>query len=263
MNTVTSSHFPSYSNAVTVFSQAGRGVVSLESADAKHALLPPVEQAQSPQKQSSDDTGSVTTGSDKSSTNKGDEVSTSASSGEEARSDDEKNQQLEEIRALVARDREVRAHEQAHASVGGQYAGSPSYAFQTGPDGVKYAVGGEVAIALPSINGDPEQAIRAAEQVRRAALAPADPSGQDRSVAAQASQIVADARVLAAQLQREEQRLEKEQQQTVDQAETEREAERTKSQDNGRNNSVVDGYVAVKNTTASQFTVGGLLDQQA
>ncbi|MEL7393699.1 MAG: putative metalloprotease CJM1_0395 family protein, partial [Pseudomonadota bacterium] len=39
-----------------------------------------------------------------------------------------------QVDELKARDREVRAHEQAHAAVGGQYAGAPSYTFQTGPD---------------------------------------------------------------------------------------------------------------------------------
>ena len=101
-------------------------------------------------------------------------------------------QEQEEISQLAARDREVRAHEQAHAAVGGQYAGSPTYSFQRGPDGVRYAVGGEVSIDT-SKAATPEETIRKAQVVRRAALAPADPSPQDRRVAAEASQIQAEA----------------------------------------------------------------------
>ncbi|MEM1273011.1 MAG: putative metalloprotease CJM1_0395 family protein [Pseudomonadota bacterium] len=88
------------------------------------------------------------------------------------------------VDALVARDREVRNHEEAHARVGGAYAGEPSYTFQQGPDGKQYAVGGAVAIDVSPIEGDPEATISKMEVVKAAALAPAEPSGQDRRVAA-------------------------------------------------------------------------------
>ena len=101
-------------------------------------------------------------------------------------------QEQEVISQLAARDREVRAHEQAHAAVGGQYAGSPTYSFQRGPDGVRYAVGGEVSIDTGKA-ATPEETIRKAQVVRQAALAPAEPSPQDRRVAAEASQIQAEA----------------------------------------------------------------------
>jgi hypothetical protein len=48
------------------------------------------------------------------------------------------------------------------------------------PDGCDYALGGEVAIDTSAIAGDPEATLRKMEQIRRAALAPANPSGQDR-----------------------------------------------------------------------------------
>lgn len=99
------------------------------------------------------------------------------------------------IEQLSARDREVRAHEQAHAAVGGQYAGSPTYTYQRGPDGVSYAVGGEVSIDTSPIPNDPEATLRKAEQIARAASAPAEPSGQDRSVAAQAAKMAQEARI--------------------------------------------------------------------
>ncbi|MEM9101611.1 MAG: putative metalloprotease CJM1_0395 family protein [Pseudomonadota bacterium] len=107
-----------------------------------------------------------------------------------------REQQQEEriIRELKARDVEVRAHEQAHANVGGSLAGAPSYSYTRGPDGVLYATSGEVPIDLSTEPGDPEATIAKMEQVIRAALAPAEPSGQDRRVAAQAAAIAADAR---------------------------------------------------------------------
>ena len=44
-------------------------------------------------------------------------------------------------------DREERQHEQAHLSAAGGHArGGPSYQYETGPDGKRYAVGGEVSI---------------------------------------------------------------------------------------------------------------------
>lgn len=109
---------------------------------------------------------------------------------------EQKQQEAKEqkvIDQLEMRDREVRAHEQAHAAIGGSLAGAPSYEFQTGPDGKKYAVGGEVSIDVSKTN-DPESTIRKMQTVRAAALAPAEPSSQDRKVAAQASQNIAEAR---------------------------------------------------------------------
>ncbi|MEL7113186.1 MAG: putative metalloprotease CJM1_0395 family protein [Pseudomonadota bacterium] len=98
-----------------------------------------------------------------------------------------------QVDELKARDREVRAHEQAHAAVGGQYAGAPSYTFQTGPDNQRYAVGGEVAIDVSPVEGDPEATIDKMSVVIAAALAPAEPSPQDRKVAALAQSQLAQA----------------------------------------------------------------------
>ncbi|MEO0602261.1 MAG: putative metalloprotease CJM1_0395 family protein, partial [Myxococcota bacterium] len=87
------------------------------------------------------------------------------------------------VAELRARDLEVRAHEAAHAGVGG---GTPTYTYQRGPDGRSYAVGGEVQIDA-SGGSTPQETIAKMQRVRAAALAPANPSGQDRSVAASAS----------------------------------------------------------------------------
>jgi hypothetical protein len=103
--------------------------------------------------------------------------------------------QLKELSELKARDREVRAHETAHQAVGGQYAGAISYVFQRGPDGAQYAVGGEVFIDVAPVEGDPQATIEKMRVVRAAAMAPAEPSAQDRSVAAQAMQTMLQAQV--------------------------------------------------------------------
>jgi SprA family protein len=99
-----------------------------------------------------------------------------------------------QVDALKARDREVRAHERAHQAAGGSHAGAASYTFQKGPDGRAYAVGGEVPIDASEVKGDPQATIEKMQQVKAAALAPAEPSGQDRKVAALADARIAQAR---------------------------------------------------------------------
>lgn len=91
----------------------------------------------------------------------------------------------EQIRELQATDREVRSHEAAHKAAAGRYGGAVSLDYQTGPDGERYAVGGEVGI---DISGESTSAATIAkmQQVRAAAMAPANPSAQDRAVAAAA-----------------------------------------------------------------------------
>ncbi|MCE1253191.1 MAG: hypothetical protein LWX83_06530 [Anaerolineae bacterium] len=105
------------------------------------------------------------------------------------------DKQESEVRQLQQIDREVRAHEQAHLAAGGNLVrGGATYEYQTGPDGKRYAVGGEVQIDISAVNGDPEATIEKARQIRQAALAPADPSSQDRAVAAQATRMEITAR---------------------------------------------------------------------
>ena len=112
---------------------------------------------------------------------------------EDARERQQQQSEQREVETLKQRDQEVRAHEQAHASAGGQYAGSPQFDFQRGPDGQRYAVDGQVSIDISS-ESTPEATIRKMQQVRTAALAPAEPSPQDLQVAAEASRIAFDAR---------------------------------------------------------------------
>ena len=117
---------------------------------------------------------------------------------------DEKKQ----VEQLKRRDSEVKRHEQAHKAAAGQFAsGGPSYEYQTGPDGKQYAVGGEVQIDTSEVPNDPQATIQKAQQIKRAALAPKDPSAQDRNVAAEASKMESKARQELADLKQQEKQL--------------------------------------------------------
>ena len=104
------------------------------------------------------------------------------------------DKERDQVARLRARDAEVRAHEAAHAAAAGAFGGGASYTYATGPDGNRYAVGGEVPVRISS-GSTPEEAIRNAAQIRAAALAPAEPSGQDQAVAAEAAAMEASARM--------------------------------------------------------------------
>ena len=112
------------------------------------------------------------------------------------------DEQQQEVERLKQRDREVRAHEQAHARTGGPHASAPSYEYQRGPDGRMYAVSGEVQIDTAPISGNPTATIAKMEIVIRAALSPQEPSAQDRRVAAEAQAAKAEAQ---AELRRQKQ----------------------------------------------------------
>lgn len=124
-------------------------------------------------------------------------------SDEKAKENAEQEVVKQQVDQLKERDREVRAHELAHAAVGGALAGSPAYEYTRGPDGVQYATGGEVSIDTSPVAGDPQATIEKARIIRAAALAPASPSGQDRAVAARASQMANDANADLVQQQSE------------------------------------------------------------
>lgn len=114
----------------------------------------------------------------------------SAPGGEEELS----SEQQQAVQELARRDREVRAHEQTHRSVGGPYAGSIHLDFEVGPDGRRYAVSGSTPIDVAPVAGDPAATLRKMEVVQRAAMAPASPSGADHQVAAHAAQQAQQAR---------------------------------------------------------------------
>jgi len=102
-------------------------------------------------------------------------------------------EEQEEVDELAKRDKEVRAHEQAHQSSGAPYTSSPKYEYTTGPDNRKYATGGEVDVDT-SEESTPEKTIQKAQKIKQSASAPAEPSAQDRKVAAAAAQMEQKAR---------------------------------------------------------------------
>jgi SprA-related family len=117
---------------------------------------------------------------------KGGAAADAGSAGRPSRAD---HAQVEQLRA---RDTEVRVHEAAHAAAAGGLAGQTSLEYTTGPDGKRYAVGGEVSIDT-SPGRTPEETVAKARTIRAAATAPANPSAQDLAVESAAAQMEADA----------------------------------------------------------------------
>lgn len=89
--------------------------------------------------------------------------------------------QLAELKSVDTR---VRAHEAAHQS-GAAASGGASFSYKKGPDGVMYAVGGEVPVRIET-GSTPQESIANLQGVIATALAPADPSPQDISIASKA-----------------------------------------------------------------------------
>lgn len=110
-----------------------------------------------------------------------------------------------EVTELKSRDQKVKTHEQAHVAAGGTIVtGGPFYEYQTGPDGNKYAVGGHVNIDTSPVKDNPEATIIKAQTIKKAALAPANPSGSDRAVATKANQMESKAQKKLQQNENEE-----------------------------------------------------------
>jgi hypothetical protein len=104
------------------------------------------------------------------------------------------------LQQLKSIDRAVRAHELAHQSVGGRYVTSGArFQYERGSDGRNYAIAGEVSIDTSEIPGNPQATLAKAKVILRAALAPVDPSAQDRQVAAIATSMIQQALASVAQ----------------------------------------------------------------
>lgn len=93
----------------------------------------------------------------------------------------------EQKQALIRKNyNEIYAHELAHKMAGGELAGD--IVIERNSEGIPFA--GHVAIKMPTLDkNNPEKTIQDADTVIRSAMAPADPSGQDYKVAAQARSI--------------------------------------------------------------------------
>lgn len=136
--------------------------------------------------------------SDKSKDSQKDSVNEEKGANGKPLSDKEK----QEIQELKSRDLEVKEHERAHQRVGSPYTSSPSYEYETGPDGKKYAVAGSVNISTDD-EDTPEKTAEKMRIVIKAAKAPAQPSSKDLSVAADASRRLNEAN---SQIQKEKQK---------------------------------------------------------
>ncbi|MBQ9388851.1 MAG: hypothetical protein IJU07_01590 [Synergistaceae bacterium] len=106
------------------------------------------------------------------------------------KAEDEKDAQVRELKQI---ENEVIAHEAAHQAAAGELGGGVSYTYTEGPDGHNYITGGEVPIRFKE-GATPEETLRNMQRVQAAANAPADPSGQDRQVAAKAAALASKAR---------------------------------------------------------------------
>ena len=84
---------------------------------------------------------------------------------------------------LRTRDREVQQHEMQHYQTGRPFTRPPEYWYVTGPDGRRYAVSGVTRIDISVIPGDPQATLDKFMTLKRAALAPHDPSEEDRRLA--------------------------------------------------------------------------------
>ncbi len=198
-------------NIIASYSSVGQQPAGQEGSSARNSSLKPVEQLASSGRQQfrarDADSQELLAESDSSpyKDDAGSEEQTQEARQQGAQEKRQLEQEQQEIQRLAARDREVRAHEQAHAAVGGQYAGAAQFQYERGPDGVRYAVSGEVPIDVGR-EATPEATIAKAQIVKRAALAPAEPSPQDRRVAAEASRMETEARKeLTVEESREEQ----------------------------------------------------------
>ncbi len=101
--------------------------------------------------------------------------------------------ELAVVRDLATRDREVKAHEQTHAAIGGSFASAPTFDYTSGPDGRLYATSGEVSIDTSAIADDPQATLEKAQVIIRAALSVSEPSSADRQVAAEAKSLALQA----------------------------------------------------------------------
>jgi hypothetical protein len=204
---VISSIPPAISNIVAPYAPLGRQPVGLESRELKSSSFKALEESagsaagqnrRAPEDRPNEQAEKLRLNSEQAT------IQNRSSRSSQGESDPNEKERLakeqKQIDELAAIDRSVRAHEQAHSSAAGRYAGATTYSFVRGPDGISYAVGGEVSIDTSPIPNDPEASIRKAQQIRMAANAPADPSSQDRRVASQAASLENEARAqLAAQ----------------------------------------------------------------
>jgi len=95
-----------------------------------------------------------------------------------------------QLETLKKSDEWVKAHETAHDKAAGPYSKGIHYNSVVGPDGKPYATSGYVSIDT-TIESTPKEAKAKAIQLKKAAMAPKEPSPQDYIVAAIQDGVVA------------------------------------------------------------------------
>jgi|MDSW01.1.fsa_nt_gb hypothetical protein len=99
-------------------------------------------------------------------------------------------EEANQLKRMESKADKVVAHESAHALVGGTLMlGGPAYQYEVAPNGETYEVSGQSRIDMSPVAGNPQATVAKMQQVKRAALAPLNPSGADRVVASQADQL--------------------------------------------------------------------------
>lgn len=86
-----------------------------------------------------------------------------------------------EVRTLRIQERQVRRTQFVKAAVGGATVTGASYQFDIGPDGHRYIVGGDVALDVNPVEGDPRATIHKMQRVRAAAVISHTPTRNDRN----------------------------------------------------------------------------------
>lgn len=93
--------------------------------------------------------------------------------------DDPASNKQKTIDELKSRDKEVRTHEAAHTTNPELIKiGSAQFDYTIGPDGKAYATGGKVTLSTGN-SKTPEEALSKAEALKKASMAPGEPSPQD------------------------------------------------------------------------------------
>ena len=120
------------------------------------------------------------------------QAAVTAVSDEDGRADPQAAVLKARVESLQSQDERVRRHEQAHLAAG---AHGVSYRLVMGPDGRAYAVGGQAVVPTTNLSFTPEEAMVKAQQAKRVALAPVDPSSQDLRVAVDADRVIRQAQL--------------------------------------------------------------------
>lgn len=102
------------------------------------------------------------------------------------------------LQEMQSRDGAVRREEQAHAAAAGAMAGPIRYEYETGPDGRRYVVNGEVSIQGDAPSGDLKDLERMAKRISAAAMSAQAPSAADYNAASTGYQAAGEARAMDA-----------------------------------------------------------------